>query len=102
MKRKSGFVLREIGGQHIAVAVGERARTFHGMITTTESGALLWDALSEEQTEESLTDRLLAVYDVTREEAAADVRAFVSRMREAGLLEGECPPADGAADKAIR
>ena len=51
MKRRSGFVLREIGGQHIAVAVGERARTFHGMITTTESGALLWDALSEEQTE---------------------------------------------------
>ena len=99
MKRRSGFVLREIGGQHIAVAVGDRARHFHGMITVSESGALLWDALSEEQTEEALTDRLLAVYDVSREEAARDVHAFVARMREAGLLEDECPPDDASGER---
>jgi len=97
MKRKSGYVLREIGGQKIAVAVGDRAREFHGMITMTESGALLWDALAEEQTEETLVQKLLSVYDVSPDEAAADVRAFVLRLRKAGLLADDCPPAADAA-----
>ncbi len=87
MRRKNGYLLREIGGQKIVVAVGERTRDFTGMITFTESGALLWEALGEEQTEDRLAEQLTAVYDVPCEQAAADVHRFVCKMREAGLLD---------------
>ena len=32
MKIKKGFVVREVGGENIAVPVGEMAKQFHGMI----------------------------------------------------------------------
>lgn len=33
MKIKNGFVLRDVGGQAVVIAVGEQARHFTGMIT---------------------------------------------------------------------
>lgn len=31
MKIKNGFVLRDVGGQAVVIAVGEASKTFHGM-----------------------------------------------------------------------
>ena len=47
---------------------------------------LLWNRLQEECTEEDLVNALLAEYQVDRETAAADVKAFVQQMREVGIL----------------
>ena len=88
MKVMPGFVVREVGGKTFAVATGAAAKKFHGMITLGGSGKEIWDALQEDTTEEKIVDRLCEVYDVDRKTATEDVRAFVLRLREAGLLLG--------------
>lgn len=44
MKIKEGFVLREIAGKAVVIAVGEASKTFHGMINLNSEGDFLaWD-----------------------------------------------------------
>ena len=86
MKLNSGFVVREVAGKTLAVAVGERSREFHGMITLNGTGRVIWDALANDTTEEAIVDCLLAEYEIDRETAARDVAAFVGKLRESGVL----------------
>lgn len=86
MKRLDGFVTREVGGKLVAVAVGERTKTFNGMITLNPVAAFLWQALEAEQTVEGLVEDLTAHFDVEKEKAEADVKAFLSQLEKAGLL----------------
>ena len=47
MKIKDGFVLEEVGGDFLAVAVGDRATEFSAMVRLNGTGAFLWNLLSE-------------------------------------------------------
>ena len=86
MKIKDGFILREVAGSYIVVAVGDRAKDFNGIINLNETGAFLWERLSKGADENQLKDALLAEYDVDENTAAADIKNFVSKLEEAGLL----------------
>ena len=86
MKRLDGFVTREIGGKLVAVAVGERTKTFNGMITLNGTAALLWDALEKERTEDSLVEALMEQFEVSEEKARRDVKSFLEKLEKAGLL----------------
>lgn len=87
MKAIQDVVLREIAGEHLLIPTGQAALRIHGMINLSESGLVLWNRLQSDCTEQALVDAILAEYDVDRETAAADVRAFVAQMTEVGLLE---------------
>lgn len=86
MKIKDGFVLREVAGQRIVVAVGKATQSFNGIIKLNESSALLWKRLEDGATEEELVGALLGEYDVTEEEARKDVKTFVDNLTKAGLV----------------
>lgn len=86
MKIKDGFILREIAGSYLVVAVGAAVKQFNGMINLNETGAFLWRILEKGATEEEAVAELLKEYDVDEETAKADVKAFVSKLTEAGLL----------------
>lgn len=86
MKIKDGFVLREVAGQRIVVAVGKATQSFNGIIKLNESSALLWKKLENGATEEELVGTLLGEYDVTEEEARKDVKTFVDNLTKAGLV----------------
>ncbi|MBE7061029.1 MAG: PqqD family protein [Clostridiales bacterium] len=86
MKIKDGFVLREVAGQRIVVAVGKATQSFNGIIKLNESSALLWKKLEDGATEEELVGVLLGEYDVTEEEARKDVKTFVDNLTKAGLV----------------
>lgn len=86
MKLKDGFVLRTVGTNHLVVPVGVQTVDFRCLITLNETGAFLWQQLSQERRQEELTAALLEEYEVTPEQAAADVAAFVAKLQEAGLL----------------
>lgn len=88
MKIKPGFLLREVDDTAIVVAVGPAAKAFNGMITLNEVGAFLWKAIEKGADEKTLTAQLLKEYDVEETRAAADVSAFVEKMRKAGILDG--------------
>ena len=51
------------------------------------TAAFLVQRLQTEQTEESLTDALRENYEVSAEEARANVRSVVEKLHAAGLLE---------------
>ena len=86
MKILDGFILREVAGNYIVVSVGYRVKKFNGLINLNESGAFLWKQLENESDEDSLINALMAEYDVDEELAKKDVKAFVSTLKEAGLI----------------
>ena len=86
MKIKDGFILREVAGTFIVVAVGNAVKQFNGVITLNEVGAFLWKKLAEGATESQLVDALLADYEVEKEVAEKDVRAFIEKLTQAELL----------------
>jgi len=92
MKVKSGFLLREIGGTYVLVPLGERVVDFNGLATLNDTGQVLWTRLTEGCREADLVEALTSEFDVTEEEAAQDVRAFVRDLQEKRLLEDDGSP----------
>jgi len=80
-------LLREIAGSWIVVPIGQRVVEFNGLMTLSESGAILWSILEKGADMETLTDSLLSEYDIDEETAIADVKEFISAVREKGLIE---------------
>lgn len=88
MKIKSGFVLDEVGGAFLAVAVGERAGEMRVLIKLNSTGAFLWSIISNNDvTEEYLVDRMMENYGIDRSLAERDVKVFVEKLSAGGLLE---------------
>ncbi len=87
MKIKSGYLLREVAGNYIVVAIGEEAVDFNGLITVNETGAFLWKKLEEGIDTSELLTALTAEYDVDEKTAVADINAFVEKLQKADLLE---------------
>ena len=58
------------------------------MISLTESGYLLWQALDQgADSKEALVEILLREYDVEEEDAARDVDEFILFLAQTGVLE---------------
>ena len=86
MKRNGDFLLRDVAGTLVIVPVGAAVSAFPGMITLNATGAYIWELLETEQTVQSLTDALVARYEVAAETARADVEAFLEKLKPAGAL----------------
>ena len=87
MKIKQGFMLREVAGNFVVVAVGEASKKFNGVINLNESGAFLWKQLISETTMDKLLEVLLNEYEVSEEVAKNDIEKFVNKLKEADILE---------------
>lgn len=86
MKKKLDFVLREIAGDLLLVPTGKTALDLNGMLTLNEVGGEIWKLLDEVETEEEIVDRLQEEYEVEREELQKDVREFIGKLQELGIL----------------
>ena len=86
MKRSEEFLLQDVAGTLVVVPVGAAATAFRGMITLNSTGAYIWEQLKNEQTVESLTDAVVARYEVTREQAQQDVESFLEKLRDVGAV----------------
>jgi hypothetical protein len=87
IKLKKGFVLRKIGAQYMAVPYGAMTNDVKGMVSLTESGYLLWQAMEKgTDTVEALADILTAEYTVEREEAIRDINGFIAYLTDLGVL----------------
>jgi hypothetical protein len=87
LKVKSGFVLRKIGAQTVAVPIGQRTSDIHGVVALSESGALLWEALEKGAEKETLINLLLDTYEIDRETIISDLDDFIKGLYEQGALE---------------
>ena len=86
MRISDQFILRQIAGEYIIIPTGQTTLKFNGMITVNEQGAVLWEALKEEITEDALVDAVLAEYDTDRQTAQADVAEFLEVLRQKRIL----------------
>lgn len=87
MKIRDGFMLREVAEQWVVIPLGERVVEFNGIMTLSESGAILWKEMEKSVLLEDLVRVLLKEYNVDEETAKADILEFVSALREKGLFE---------------
>ena len=87
MKINDNFVLREIAGEYIIIPVGSTALKFNGLITVNEVGVLLWNMLQKEVSLEELVQGVLAEYDVQEDVAREDIKEFLDKLVEGGILD---------------
>jgi len=62
LKIKDGFVLREVMGNYVAVAVGEASKSFRGMIKLNATAADIWNCILQGMDENGIYDVLFAKY----------------------------------------
>ena len=87
MKIDKDFTIQKVGVSFVAVPVGETSKTFHGMIRLNETGAFLWNKMTEaDQTEDSLVAALLEEYDVDEATARSDVQKLVTALKDGKVL----------------
>ena len=86
MKINPGFILKDIAGSFVVVPTGDNLVDFSAMITLNETGAFLWNLLSDEISIEELADAMCGEYEISREEAISDVTEFVETLKNKKVL----------------
>lgn len=79
---KPDVLVRELRGE--AVLLHLASESYFGL---DEVGTGMWRALTTAPTLEAALESLLDEYDVSREQLAGDLEAFVDRLSGAGLVE---------------
>lgn len=88
MKKKSGFVLRQVCGENIIVAEGKENIDFSSIIAMNESSAYLWEKIGEDSlTPESMATMLTEEYDIDNATALEDATTLARQWMEAGIIE---------------
>ena len=85
MKIKDGYMLREVAGNSVVVAVGKAALDFNGLITLNSTGVFLWKMLAEGINEEDLLTAVLDEYDIDEATAKNDIAEFIEKLKGADL-----------------
>ena len=87
MKAKSGFVLRNVAGEHILMPTGDNIGVFKGTILMNDVSATIWEKLSNPVSRDDLLRAILDEYDVEESAAAADLDALLEKLREYDVIE---------------
>ena len=82
----SGFIVRQIAGETIAIPAGPAARELSGLLALGGSGQFLFNLLQTEQTEESLVQAVVETYEIDEATARADIAEFLEILRSNGVL----------------
>ena len=83
---KKELIKREIAGDTILVPVGKTVLDSNGLFVMNELAAFIWDQLPGADSEEAICEAVLAEYDVSAQEAAADIAEFLNKLREMEIL----------------
>ena len=87
MKIKEDFKLCHVLDETIVVPTGETSKSFYGMIKLNESAVDIWNWIEDGVSESDLAKKLAEKYELSMEKANEDIKAFISQMTEAGLLD---------------
>ena len=87
MKIKNGYMLREVAGESIVVAIDSAALDFNGLITLNRAGTFLWKILMDGADEGELLTAMLAEYEIDGVTAKKDIHEFIGKLKKAKLLD---------------
>lgn len=80
--RRDAVEWREVEGEIVALDL--RNQTY---VTLNRSGATIWELLDKGTSWEQLAERLIELFRIERDDATADLDAFLMQLEERGLLE---------------
>ena len=87
MKIKKGFVVREVAGKSVVIALGEASKSFKGMIELNGMARVIWDMLAEGKESAEIIESIIAEYDVDRDTVTRDVDRFIEELKGANVFE---------------
>ncbi len=89
MKIKKGFVLREVCSERVIMGEGLGAINFGKLLALNETAAWLWQQAQAmgDFTVETLAEKLCEEYDVTADEAKADVAEIIAEWQNVCVVE---------------
>ena len=87
LKLKYDFIINEVAGQLVAVAVNEGMSEFNGFIKMNDIGAEIFEILKEDVTIEQVIEKMLAKHpEATEEEARDTITDFISELKKNNLI----------------
>lgn len=89
MKLRGEFVVRQIMDCVAAIPVGETALRFNGMIMLNDVSGVIWECLRKGSTLEQIVAAVTERFEVSKEEAQADIMEFLDKVRQAQMLDEE-------------
>lgn len=87
MKIKENYVMREVAGQAIVIAIGEESGRFKGMINLNRTGRDVWTCLKNGMDLNETVKKIVDKYEVDSNIVAQDVEKMVDKLYKVGVLE---------------
>lgn len=87
MKLKDGILTNSIDGENFAIATGNAAKNFNGLIKNNSSAAFIFELLKKEQTIDSIVSAMLDKYEVDEAIVRADVEELIALLKSKNLIE---------------
>jgi len=80
--RNENFVFRRIENETILVPIKDNVGDMGSIYNLNEIGALIWEQLDGERNLEAVKDKITEEYEVLPQDAAADLKAFMTDLVE--------------------
>lgn len=87
MRLRGEFVVRQVMDSVVAIPVGETALDLNGMILLNDVSKAIWDCLEQETDVAAIVKAITDAFEVSPEEAEADILDFLRQLRELQLLQ---------------
>ena len=87
MKIKKEYVMRDVAGQAIVIAIGKESEQFKGMINLNRAGKDVWTYLEKGLDFVAIAKKMAEKYEVDENTAMHDVESMVDRLYRIGVLE---------------
>ena len=87
MKLKYDIAIQEVADKFVAVAKNSETEEVEKVFTLNETGVIILRALMDGADTPAIVSQLLAEYDVTPQEAEAEVNAFIDMLKENGIAQ---------------
>ena len=87
MKLRGEFVVRTVMDDIVAIPVGDTALQLGGLLLLNQVSAVIWKCLEEETSLEAILQAVTDAFEVSPEEARADILEFLDKLRAADLLQ---------------
>ncbi|MEG0517248.1 MAG: PqqD family protein [Bacteroidales bacterium] len=88
MRIKKGYKIRQIAGENIIIAAGEKETDLTKIISLNPTSCFLWENLAvKDFTEQDIVDLLIREYKIDHQTAAKDVKSWLHALSECGIIE---------------
>lgn len=88
MKKRKGFKLRNVCGEHVIVAEGQENIDFSKIISLNDTAAYLWEGVKDKAfTTDDLVDLLINEYEVDKATARKDCDEMLTQWLNAEIIE---------------